>query len=292
MKKILNFGCSSISYNEDYICAAGNVIELISRESNKKVYRISGCKNTISTAIDSKHIYAKNTSGQYFVFDLETGLLISKTKCREKENSSNDYNFSRIENGVIFDILISKSGDTCAVKYDLLKNSYEELYLADNNFRCKNYILNNDNAYFLFTEKCFLNKEKPKCIYFEVDFRSMKIKTEKIFSLENAVCPLALVSSHSILTKDKEIVDINTLERFPTILKKYFENNDLGYKYSIIPARKEDVILVYSKKVLVYNLKFNEITNNFKSEKGDCCSCAEIIDSKLYVGTWNGLFIK
>lgn len=291
MKKLLNFGCSSIAYNDKYICAAGNIIGTLNRDDFKEKHRISGYRNIISMVIDSQYIYTKNTSGQYFLFDLKTGSLVTKGKCVEKENSSNDYNFFRIETGVILDILISKSGDTYAVKYDLLKSSYEKLYLTDNNFRCKNYILNGNKAYFLFIEKYFMNKEKPKCIYFQIDLKSMKIIKETTFSLEHSDNPLALVSSNSILTEDKEIIDFNTLEKYPTRLKEYFKNNDLGYKYRIIPKSNESIILVYSKKVLVYNLKLNEITDNFNCEKGDCCSCAEIIDNNLYVGTWNGFFV-
>ena len=123
MKKILNFGCSSIAYNENYICVAGNIIETINRDSFKEKYRISDCRNIISLDIDAQYIYAKYTSGHYFLFELETGSLVAKEKCVEKENSSNDYNFFKIETGVILDILISKNGDVYAVKYDLLKNS-------------------------------------------------------------------------------------------------------------------------------------------------------------------------
>lgn len=291
MRKILNFGCSSIAYNDKYICAAGNIIVTLNRDDFKEKHHISGYRNIISLDIDSQYIYAKNTSGQYFLFDLETGSLITKGKCVEKENSSNDYIFFRTETGVILDILVSKSGDTYAVKYDLLKNSYEKLYLTDNNFRCKNYILNGNKAYLLFIEKCFINKEKPKCIYFQIDLKSMKIIKETTFSLEHSDNPLALVSPNFILTEGKEIIDINTLEKYPTRLKEYFKNNDLGYKYRIIPKSSESIILVYSKEVLVYNLNLDKIICNFKCEKGDCCSCAEIIDSNLYVGTWSGFFV-
>lgn len=291
MRRILNFGCSCIAYNENYICTAGNIIGTINRDDFKEKHRISGYRNIISLDIDSQYIYAKNTSGQYFLFDLETGSLVTKGKCVEKENSSNNYNFFRTETGVILDILVSKSGDNYAVKYDLLKNSYEKLYLADSDFRCKNYILNGNKAYFLFIEKCFMNKEEPKCIYFQIDFESMEIKEKTTFSPEQSDTPLALVSPNSILTESKEIIDVNTLKKHPTILKDYFEINELGYKYRIIPKSNESIILVYSKEVLVYNLNLDKIIYNFKCEKGDCCSCAEIIDNNLYVGTWSGFFV-
>lgn len=120
----------------------------------------------------------------------------------------------------------------------------------------------------------------------------MKIIKEMTFSLEHSDNPLAVVNSNSILTEGKEIIDINTLEKYPTRLKEYFKNNDLGYKYRIIPKSSESIILVYSKEVLVYNLNLDKIICNFKCEKGDCCSCAEVIDNNLYVGTWSGFFVS
>lgn len=36
MKKLLNFGCNSIAYNENYICASGNIIETLRRNYFEK----------------------------------------------------------------------------------------------------------------------------------------------------------------------------------------------------------------------------------------------------------------
>ena len=56
VRKILNFGCSSMDYNKDYICFAGDQIGLIDKSNGNLLFKKYSDKNIISVFIDEKKI--------------------------------------------------------------------------------------------------------------------------------------------------------------------------------------------------------------------------------------------
>ena len=126
MRKILNFGCSSMDYNKDYICFAGDQIGLIDKSNGNLLFKISSVKNIISVCIDEKNIYAKKTNGTYYIIDIPTHCIIEKINLMGKYSEAQDFPIYLLRDGVIFDLLNLENGELCAIKYDFYKKTQEK----------------------------------------------------------------------------------------------------------------------------------------------------------------------
>ncbi len=289
MKKILKFGCGPIAYNDNFICSGGNKIGVINPETDEVCATLTGIKNISSLSMDEKYIYAKSTTGVYGMFDLETNSLIHKGSCRGREYTSHDGDFFCINEGIILDILSFKDKNIYAVKYNFFTNDYEKVFLTDNNFTCYNRIFDNTERkiYFLFTENCCLNKKQTNCRFFIINVDKLIIEKEFSINFEFGIFPVSLIHSQYILLNNMEILDIITNKRFLLDSNNYYKSSESGY---FLKARLTgtNLILVFSETIFIYNFEKRQLTNKFNCEY---CFNAKIINNKLYIATWNGLFL-
>jgi hypothetical protein len=96
-----------------------------------------------------------------------------------------------------------------------------------------------------------------------------------------------LYSKRFFVTDDMKIVDylegsavqnlnIPMLKRTEGYYSRSYFSNDYRYYY-----------VIYSSKVIIYNMVTNKIANQYHYEH---CSSALIVNKYIYIGTWNGLF--
>lgn len=288
VRKILNFGCSSIDYNNDYICIAGDKIGLIDKSNSNLIFKVSGIKNIISVCMDNKNIYAKKTNGTYYVIDILTHSIIEKITPIGKYEGAQDFSIYILRNGVIFDLLNLDNGQFCAITYDFNKKKQVTLTIPINlNYSCVNYVVENEKIYLLFKERFCENDDILKCSYIAIDTVKMEIRDRLCFSFKRSSFPLGLISKEWILLKNMQIVNIHTLNRLEKLNGIENEATEYGYFYKIIPIDNNSFILLFSKAVFVYDLQKNKLIKNFF---GEYFSSALRIDNKLYIGTWEGTF--
>lgn len=139
MKKILNWGCGAIAYNEKYIAVAGNKIGLIDRETSKLCGTLIGGNNITDLEIKDGYAYAKTTLGVYYMFDLTMQQLQCNGYCREKKNSSHDGKLYVYTTGIILDVLSFKDDQYYFIKYDFTSGKCEKVCVAKSDFSCKDW---------------------------------------------------------------------------------------------------------------------------------------------------------
>ena len=288
VRKILNFGCSSMDYNKDYICFAGDQIGLIDKSNGNLLFKISSVKNIISVCIDEKNIYAKKTNGTYYIIDIPTHCIIEKINLMGKYSEAQDFPIYLLRDGVIFDLLNLENGKLCAIKYDFYKKTQEILTIPiGSNYSCVNYVVENEKIYLLFKERYCKSRDIIECPYIVIDQKKMEITDRTCFSFESTNFPFGLVSKEFILLKNLQIVNIYALNRFGIRNEIGHEINKYGYFYKIIPIDKNSFILVFSKAVFVFDLQENKLIQKCS---GKYLSSALCVDHKLYIGTWEEVF--
>ena len=290
MKKVLKFGCGSIAYNNDYIFAGANKIGIIDRKTNNVCGFLSGMRNITSISMDKQYVYAKTTTGIYGAFNLEPQELEYKGYCREKKNTSHDGKIFCIESGVILDLLSLKDENKYAVKYNIFTKSYEKVCLSNSNFHCYSWNVDfqSRKAFYLFVKTRRSKHEKTNCIFKTVNVDSLEIESEIAFDFENGIFPKRLINSHSVLLSNMQIADIYTKERYMLDSVNRFNNPDCGYFVSMSVSSKNNLILVFSNAVFVYDIEKRVLLNRYDCVYG---SAANIIDERIYIGTWDGLFV-
>lgn len=287
VKNFFSFGCSGIASNNNYICAAGDKIGIISKSNSSLSKTISGIRNVSSVCLDEKRIYAKKTNGTLYVFDLATQSLLEKHDCLINSKSAQDFPIYSIGEGVILDLLYLNNEQHFLTKYSFLQNITEKIAIPiSSDYVCSNYLFESGNAYLLFKEKCFANKFKTNCLYVIVDTETMKMINMKSFSFEHKIHPYGLIDKNYLLLNNMQIVNIKSSERV-LLSTSNFEQSDPGYFCRIIPSFENVFILVFSKTVVVYNLHQN---NTICKYCGKYFSSALYDNGKLYIGTWDGMF--
>ena len=83
----------------------------------------------------------------------------------------------------------------------------------------------------------------------------------------------------------------NTDSKEMRIFNSYdcLSDRSLGSLSSFYLDRKENLILTFSDRVLVFSLKTGELYKSYPCQYGDS---AALIDGKVYIATWNGLFVE
>lgn len=289
MKKIAKFGCAEICYNGQYICTGGNKIGVIDPKTDEICATLTGIKNISSLSMDENYVYAKSTSGVYGMFDLKTFTLTQKGSCRARERTAHDGDFFCIDEGVVLDVLTFKDENMYAVKYNFLTDKSEHVLLTDNMFTCfhRVYDKNERKAYFLCVEKRFINKPQTNCCLFIIDVNDLTIEKQLHISFEHGAYPRTLLNSQYVLLNNMEVVNISNDERFLLDVNNCFEEKENGY---FLKAKlfNSSLIIVLSKKVLVYDLKKCLLVKKYTCEYG---ANAVLINNKLYISTWNGFFL-
>lgn len=291
MKQLLKFGCGPITYNSSYICSGGNKIGIVDIKTDESCATLTGIKNITSLSMDEKYVYAKSTSGVYGMFDLETNSLIHKGSCRERKDSAHDGKFFCIGEGIIVDIIRLKDNNWYVVKYNFFTNSYEKQFITDDNFFCGKRILDYKNKLlcFLFEEK-FTNNNKGNRIkrYYAVNIDDLSVESAIDLNLETGI--LGLASPRSVLLTNMKIVDVFTNSGFLLDTHNYYldKSVDLGHFRNLEFTEEKHLILVFSNSVLFYNTEKCQLIKKIDCEYG---SNGTIINNKLYIATWNGLFL-
>ena len=119
-------------------------------------------------------------------------------------------------------------------------------------------------AYILFLEKCLLNNSKTNCYISVVDIDTLQIQAEKSIAFEHGVVPIGLINTHSVLLNTMQIYDMDTSEKTALDSNTDFQNTDYGYFVRMRLAENSHLILIFSKRVLVFDLTTNKL----------CQSCA------------------
>lgn len=291
MKRILTNGCSSISYNNNYICTCGNKIGVINRKTDEVYSFYTPLRNIISTSMDEQYLYVKTSNGIYGAVNIEAKEIEYRGFCREKDNtSSHDYKFFCIEKGVVLDVLDLKDNKMYAVKYNLINKSFEKLFLVNHDYYCCDWNVDykNQKACFLLVETNSYDKPKTNCSYQIIDLKSFNIESKINLSFEHKTNPKCLIGSHMLLLDTMEIVNLYTNDRFLLDVNNQFYNTNNGYFCRCKLSIKHQLILVFSEKVFVYNIENQQLLFSYDCKYG---SCAEQIDDKIFIGTWDGLFI-
>lgn len=290
MKKILKIGCGSISYNEDYICAGGNRIGFIDRKTNEVCHLLSGIKDVISTSIDEEYLYVKTTNGIYSAYNLKKQEFEFKGFCKEKRRTSHDNKFFCINNGVILDVLDLEDSNWYAIKYNLIKNSYEKLFLINQKYYCCDWNIDykNQNAVFIFVETNSSDKIKTNCVFLVMNLKKFEIVSKTSLVFEHNITPKCLINSNNLLLSNMEIINIYTNKRFLLDESNQFDNINNGYFNGYSLSIKHELLLIFSKKIYIYDIKNKSLLYDFDCEYG---STGALIDNKIFIGTWNGLYL-
>ena len=289
MKKILKFGCGPIAYNDNFICSGGNKIGVINPETDEVCATLTGIKNISSLSMDEKYVYAKSTTGVYGMFDLETFSLIHKGSCRGRKDSAHDGTFFCVNDGVVLDALSLKDEIMYAVKYNFYKNDYEKIFLTNHMFTCFNraYDKTKRKAYFLCIKKAIVKMPNIYCKFFVIDVDNLSIEKEIELNFEQGFVPRNLINSNLILLSTMEIFNVYTGEKKRLDANNYFKSRENGY---FLTGRLigENLILVFSKTVLIYDIKKCQLLKKCTYQYG---SDAALINDKFYISTWDGLFL-
>lgn len=293
MKKILKFGCGpTIAYNKNFICSGANKVGIIKRSTNEVCGFLTGIKNISSISMDDEYAYVKTTTGIYGMFDLESQSLECRGYCRDRQNDSHDGDFFCVDKGVVLDVLTFKDENWYAVKYNFYTKSYEKVFLLNNSFHCGSRFKEIDYAkrklYFLFKEKCCLNKPQTNCHLSVVNVDNLTVESELDFSFEYGVFPIALINSHLVLLNNMEVADVYTGERFLLDSYNYYKASESGYFVCLGNSTDNNLILVFSKVILVYDMEKRQLIKKYECKYG---FGAAQIDDKFYITTWEGLFL-
>ncbi len=288
LKKLLNFGCGSMAYNQRYLGVAGNQIGLIDRVTGE-VSKWHGAENIASLQMDDEYIYEKTTSGTYYVFNLETKVLQYKGYCREKKSSSHDGKFFLYAKGIVLDVLSFKNGERYIVKYNLETQTYERTRVSASNYVCKDWYVDYDarKAYLLFTETCCLNHEQTNCYISSVNIDTLQIETETLLSFEHGVFPIGLLHTNLVLLNNMQIADTAAPKRICMDSNNYFQNKTYGYFVRLHIQPNRQILFVFSKGVLFYDYNVQKLLRVYPCQYGDNAMC---LDGKIFIATWNGLF--
>ena len=290
MKKILSFGCGVITCNEKYIAAAGNKIGLVNRATGEICGTLTGVRNVTDIKLNDGYVYAKTTTGMYYMFDSETQELQYKGYCCEKRNSSHDGEFHVYAKGIILDILSLKDEQYYFVKYNFTLQKHEKVSVAKSNFSCKDWWVDYQRrkAYILFLQKCCLNYSQTNCCISVVDIDNLQITEEKTIIFENGIMPIGLINTHSILLNNMQIYEVDSLEKENLGSHNYFQDKSCGYFVRMHSDGNKNLILIFSKCVFVFDLTTKKMYKSYPCQYGDNAVC---IDGKIYIATWDGLFL-
>lgn len=291
MKKLLKFGCGPISYNDNFICSGGNKIGVLDIETNEICATLTGIKNISSLSMDKKYVYAKSTNGVYGMFDLESNSLVYKGSCRDRKDTSHDGTFFCVDEGVVLDIIQLKDNNWYVIKYNFFTNNYEKQYITNNDFYCQNRILDYDKKLlcFWFIEKGTYNNNGNRIkLYYAVNIDDLSVESEMNLNFETGI--LGLISYHSVLLTNMKIVDIFTNSGLLLDTHNYYldKSIDLGYFCNFGLTENSHLILAFSKSILFYNTKKCQLIKKIDCKNG---FGGAIINNKLYIATWNGLFL-
>lgn len=291
MKKILNFGCGAIAYNEKYIAVAGNKIGLIDRATSKVCGTLTGKNNVTDLEIKDRYAYVKTTLGVYYMFDLTTQQLQCNGYCREKKNSNHDGKLYVYTTGTILDVLSFKDDQYYFVKYDFTSRKCEKVCVAKSDFSCKDWWIDYQKrrAYILFLEKCCLNHPKTNCYISVVNIDNFEIEVEMPIILEHGIMPIGLINTQSILLNNMEIYDIFASAKKALDSDNYFKDASCGYFVRMNSDGNRNLILIFSKCVFVFDLITKKLCQSYACRYGDNAIC---IDGKIYIATWDGLFLS
>lgn len=291
MKKMLNYYCDEIDYNNETIAVGANKITLLNRFDGTVIHSFKGIKDIASLKLDEDYVYVKSTSGLYYMFSLENYQIINKGQCKEKMPSSHDGKFFVYEKGKVLDILDFKDKCYYLIKYNFFTTKYQKLCVSESDFYCRNWRVNynQSKAYLLFTKKQIVKNPKIECYLSIIDFDTMLVEKNICFSMSCDKRIMGLLSDTSILLNDFSIYHIDTQEYDRLNFDINFVDKTYGYFVTINYCSKTNKLLVvYSKKVLLFDLKSKEFISDYSAEYIDN---AEYIDGKVYIATWNGLFV-
>ena len=291
MKKILRFDCGEIAYDEKYIAVTGNRVGLIDRTTDEVLNVITKAgKNIIGMKIMDGYIYTKTTVGTYYMYNLKENELAGYGYCKERQNTSFSGNIFVYSKGVILDILPLKDEQYYLVKYDFLSKTYEKVCIAKANYCCRDWLIDYQEreVYILSLEKNWMNQAQTNCYISVVNIDDLRIKTVITVNLKKSTTPIMLIDKTNILLKDMKIYNTDSKEM--RIFNSYDCLNDrsLGYLSSFYLDGKENLILTFSNRVLIFNLKTGELYKSYPCQYGDS---AVLIDGKVYIATWKGLFV-
>lgn len=289
MKKILNFGCGEIAYNEKYICAGGNRIGILERPDGEHIGTITGTKNISSLAIDDTYIYVKSTTGIYAIFDLETKERKYNGYCKKKLNTSHDGKIFLYEKGVILDVLRFKDEKYHLIKYNFASGSYMEICITNSDFVPKDWCIDyaERKAYILFVETCCLNHSQTNCSIVMIDIDTFQIEKELQLAFRDKSVPVGLVDKNHILLNNMQIFDTETAKKKALNTHNLFADETCGYFSKMHLLSKEKLFLVFSKHIFIYDFINGTTIKDFACRYG--CDAIEI-DGKIYIATWDGLF--
>lgn len=290
MKKILNFGCGAIAYDEKYIVAAGNKIGLIERATSKACGTLTGRNDITDLKIKDGYAYAKTSLGTYYMFDLTTQKLQCNGYCREKKNSSHDGKLYVYTIGIILDVLSLKDDQYYLVKYDFTSKKHEKICVAKSNFSCKDWWVDYQKrrAYILFLEKCCLNQPNTNCYISVVNIDNLEMEVETSIILDHGIMPVGLINTQSILLNNMQMYDIPSSKKTVLDSTNHFKDTSCGYFVRMNSDESRNLILIFSKCVFIFDLMTKKLYKSYACQYGDN---AIYIDGKIYIATWNGLFL-
>lgn len=290
MKKISRLGCGEITYNSRFICFGGNQIGIMDRFSESVLDSLKGAKNITSLQIDDEYIYAKTTIGIYHMFNLESRELQYRDYYRKKKDTSHDGKMLLYEKGIILDILTLKDGLYYFLKCDLVSHIFKSVCISKANYSLKDWCVDflDRKAYILFLERCCLNHSETNCYISVVNIDTLQVEEEIPLIYAYGIFPLGLVNKHSVLLNNMQIADVYSSERFLLDTYNGFRDKTCGYYVRMNCMSEGKMILVFSKCVFIYDL----ITGNLiKKIDSQYVSNAMCIDDKIYIATWNGLYL-
>lgn len=176
-----------------------------------------------------------------------------------------------------------------AVKYNFYKNDYEKIFLTNHMFTCFNraYDKTKRKAYFLCIKKAIIKMPNIYCKFFVIDVDNLSIEKEIELNFEQEFVPRNLINSNLILLSTMEIFNVYTGEKKQLDANNYFKSRENGY---FLTGRLigENLILVFSKTVLIYDIKKCQLIKKYDCQYG---SDAALINDKFYISTWDGLFL-
>lgn len=288
--KITKGLCSLIRECENDIIIGGNQIILFDKKTlSKKTSFI--VKNVSGADMDDKYIYSKDTSGVYRVFDYKTNQKICTSKYRKLDDTSFDNGFYILQcQHQIIDVLKFRNSFYYLVKFSPESNNYEEFQLLKYPDAVLKQMVYDDvtqTMYILFNETCCLNKESTISHLKIVDIKSMKEIADLSRKYPHGIWPIFAFQNNKLLSNDMIIWDYknNTSEKVNGLSNGLFAEN--GYLHEVV-QQENLLIFICSKKVFVYDLLQKRVTHIFDNKD---CSTARIIDGKMFLGTWQGVYV-
>lgn len=282
MKKISNGNCSPIFFRKPFLITGKRGITVFretSPDSFEEYYHTSKIKDVEFFCSYNDTIFAKNSSGEFLIYDFNSNDIISGFKY-EQNLVPVEMNFCSLSEFEIFDIAYSKSGHTVCNIIDICKKEIRsETIPLDPKYKISSVVFEKTKAICYLT--LFNSKEKGQLILCHVNIRDLSMSFEKIDRPPEWVVfydPTVMISRKQSCA----VVKTNAHEYV-------FESKNGGCFIKAKAIDNKHLALIYSNEIAILNPYKTGIIEAFPIIfASDICRD----NKRIFLSSWKGLYIQ